>query len=162
MSKRTPDLRALAQRQRWLIWLVLLSQIPQLLPFLPLGQFGVVVAVLAVLFTLALLVLVLVGVVLVLIAQGVHVLMIIVCSLLLFVPCINLLVMLRINRNATNALRQAGLHVGLMGVAPEEVERVLNPNLCAQCGYNLTGSVSGFCTECGAVVAPRPHSTTGR
>ena len=90
-----------------------------------------------------------VGVVAVLIARGNHVVMIIICGILMLAPVANLFVLLLVNISARHTLRQAGLHIGFMGVKPEEVERVLNPELCSHCGYNLTGNVSGFCTECG-------------
>lgn len=28
---------------------------------------------------------------------------------------------------------------------------------CGNCGYNLTGNVSGVCPECGAAISPRQH-----
>jgi rRNA maturation endonuclease Nob1 len=59
------------------------------------------------------------------------------------------LVLVTINLSVTRTLRRAGLRVGFMGVRPDEIERVLNANLCRGCGYNLTGNISGICPECG-------------
>jgi hypothetical protein len=39
MKRRTPNLRSLARRQRWMIWLVGASMLSQFLVFLPWGQF---------------------------------------------------------------------------------------------------------------------------
>jgi hypothetical protein len=147
--KRTPDLRKLAQHQRWLIWLVLVALVSQVLPALPWGGYETAVGIFVVVLWLITYLLMIAGVVLVLTAQGNHLLMIIVCGFLMLAPCANLFLLLLVNMSATRTLRRAGLHVGFMGVKPEEIERVVNPDLCSHCGYNLTGNVSGFCTECG-------------
>jgi ribosomal protein L37E len=34
-------------------------------------------------------------------------------------------------------------------------------NQCLHCGYNLTGNVTGICSECGRPIAPRPRSSHG-
>ena len=159
--KRAPDLRKLAQRQRWMIWLVLISLLSQILPLMPWGEYGVVAVIAGLLLQFATYVLMIVGVVLVLIARGNHILMVILCGILMLAPCANLFVLVLVNMSTTHTLRQAGLHVGFMGVNPEEVERVLNPELCSHCGYNLTGNVSGFCTECGRPVEWRPPMIGG-
>lgn len=97
-------------------------------------------------------VLMIVGVVLLLTAQGKHPVIIIACGVLMLAPCANLLLLVLVNMSVTRTLRRAGLHVGLMGVKGEEVERIVNPELCSGCGYNLTGNVSGYCPECGRAV----------
>jgi len=56
---------------------------------------------------------------------------------------------------ALRQLRRAGLRIGFFGIKDEEVVRVLSAALCGQCGYNLTGNVSGRCPECGTPV-PQP------
>jgi hypothetical protein len=102
--------------------------------------------------TLVVLVFVVVGVVMMLAALQRHVVLIILFAILMIAPCINLLVLLIANSMATSALRAAGLQVGFMGVKDEDVVRLLSPNLCRQCSYNLTGNVSGRCPECGTAI----------
>jgi uncharacterized paraquat-inducible protein A len=58
----------------------------------------------------------LIGVFRVLAAFNSHIVVRILLFLLLFVPLINMLVLLRINGRATRELREAGYEVGLMGV----------------------------------------------
>lgn len=97
-----------------------------------------------------------VGVVLLLTAQGNHPLMTIMCGILMLAPCANLLLLLLVNMSVTRTLRRAGLPVGFMGVRDEDVERVLNPMLCKGCSYDLTGNISGRCPECGRLIEPIP------
>ena len=93
-----------------------------------------------------------IGVVLVLNAQGTHPIVTVLCAVVMIAPCGNFLLLILINQSVIRTLRRAGLHVGFMGVKDEEVERVLDPALCRGCGYNLTGNVSGVCPECGILV----------
>ncbi len=152
MKKRTPDIRKLARRQRWILWLVLASVLSQFLMFMPLGGMYAIVHVIVTLLWLASYVLMIVGVVLLLTARGSHVLIIILCGILMVAPCANLLLLLLVNMGVTRTLRRAGLHVGFMGVKEEQLERVLRDDLCTACGYNLTGNVSGVCSECGTTI----------
>lgn len=146
---RTPDLRKLAMRQRWMLWIVLAAILLQFSPLFPWGQFGMVFMVLLGLFQVAVTLLMLIGMILMMASQGTHPVIIVILALLMLVPCANLIVVLLVNTSATRTLRKAGLKVGLMGVNPESVERTLNPALCKGCGYDLTGNVSGLCSECG-------------
>lgn len=80
-------------------------------------------------------------------------------ALFMFIPLINLFLLLTANQRATRALKKAGLKVGFMGVRDEEVVKLLSLSLCARCGYDLTGNVSGTCPECGEparMVTARP------
>lgn len=146
---RTADIRKLAKRQRWLIWLILLSFVPHLLFYLRLGQYGDIAAIVGILLGISIYLLQVIGIVLLLSAQGNHCLMIFICGVLMLVPCGNLLLLLLVNMSVTRTLRRAGLRVGFMGVDPDSVERTLDPSLCKQCGYDLTGNISGRCPECG-------------
>ena len=101
--------------------------------------------------------LMIVGVVLLLHAQGNHILMIILCGILTLAPCANLLLLVLVNMSVTRTLRRAGIRVGFLGANLDEVERVLNPMLCKSCGYDLTGNVSGICPECGRPIPPQPR-----
>ena len=152
MSKRTPDIRKLARRQRWVIWLVLLGIVAQFLPFFHQGRYGMIVIVVALLLQMVVYLVMIVGVILLLTAGGTHVVITILCGVLMLAPCGNIVVLLLVNMSVTRTLRRAGLHVGFMGVNPDEVERTINPELCTGCGYNLTGNVSGYCPECGRVI----------
>ncbi len=137
-----------------MLWLILIAIAAQFLPFLPLGQLGPVLFLMLSVLWVVLYLLLGVGVVLLLSAQRSHVLIIIACGILSLAPCANLLLLLLVNMSVTRTLRRAGLHVGLMGVNEEDVERIVNPELCNGCGYNLTGNVSGYCPECGRAIEP--------
>ncbi len=153
MAKRQPDLRKLAKRQRWMVWLALLALLSQFLPSLTLNYLGgrpqFFLMIGAFLLFIAVYFLMIVGTVLVLHAQGNHIVMIIVCAIVMFAPCGNFLLLLLVNMSATRSLRRAGIRVGFMGADLTQVERIVNPDLCNTCGYNLTGNVSGICPECG-------------
>lgn len=64
--------------------------------------------------------------------------------------------LLMLNSRASRHLRAAGLHVGILGVRDEDVVRILSPDHCHSCGYDLFGNVSGICPECGTPV-PTPQ-----
>lgn len=136
-----------------MIWLVLLALVGQFLPFFLPSSFRSPVAILLMLLYLLVYVGMIVGVVLILVAKRSHLLVTILCGLLMIAPCGNLFVLILVNLGVTRTLRRAGLRVGFMGVPDEEVERVLDPNLCTGCGYSLTGNVSGICPECGRSIA---------
>ena len=138
-----------------MIWLFTSAIVSQALPFFSLAYGAWVrpywewTLVGLSLLQVAIYVLLIVGVVLMLTARGHHPLLITLCAIVMVAPCGNVLLLLLVNMSVTRTLRRAGLHVGLAGVKDEEVERLLNPMLCKQCGYNLTGNVSGICSECG-------------
>lgn len=44
-----------------------------------------------------------------------------VLAVLMLVPCVNLLTLLWVNRQATNVLKKAGVHVGILGANPASV-----------------------------------------
>lgn len=161
MPKRPPDIRKLATRQRWLVWMVLLLLMMQVLPILieeymrP-GPAAEIVGGIFALMLMLTMFLVVVGAILIMVVDGTHVVMIVLAAVFLFAPCVNLLILLLINRRATRTLRAAGLKVGLVGVNPEQLERILNPSLCTKCGYNLTGNLSGLCPECGTALPLTP------
>ncbi len=149
LPKRVPDFRKLAKRQRWIIWLVLASMTTQIAPFFAFGGFGSVAVIILVVLQIVIHAAMIVGAVLVLVARRAHVAVIILAGILMLAPCVNLFVLVVINVSATRTLRRTGVRVRFMGVDPEELERVLNTDLCKGCGYNLTGNVSGICPECG-------------
>ena len=157
MAARTPDIKRLAARQRWLLWLGLVAiglHFALMILFARVGQYGIWIRGAAMALQLVLYVVLIVGVVLLLVAQGNHIAMVIACGILMVAPCGNLLVLLLVNMSVTRTLRRAGLRVGLLGVDPKEVERIINPGLCSSCGYDLTGNTSGVCPECGVAIAP--------
>lgn len=125
------------------------------------GAFSPVVYPLLVMIQIAAMILRVIGVVRVLTAKGTHIAVIIICAILMPAPCVSLLLLLFINMSPTKTLRRAGLHVGFMGVKPDEIERVLDPNLCKNCGYNLTGNISAICPECGSQLSFTPPTAPG-
>ncbi|MCH7752313.1 MAG: hypothetical protein IH898_09190 [Planctomycetes bacterium] len=74
-------------------------------------------------------------------ARRANVAVIILAGILMLAPCVNLFVLVVINVSATRALRRAGVRVRFMGVDRDELERVLNTDLCKGCGYNLTSEL---------------------
>jgi hypothetical protein len=90
-----------------------------------------------------------VGIVLVLVAQGTHPLVTVLAGLVMIAPCANVIVMLLVSGSVDRTLQKAGVRVGFMGVNESDLERALDPMLCKGCGYNLTGNVTGLCPECG-------------
>jgi hypothetical protein len=156
---RGVNIRLVAKRQRVLLWLILALLVMQFVPFIALqsGPIGAVVGVLLPILSLVALVFVVIGVVMMLVALQRHVVVIVLYAILMIAPCINLLVLLIVNSSATRAMRAAGLRVGFMGVKDEDIVRLLSPNLCRQCAYDLTGNVSGRCPECGLLI-PRAEA----
>lgn len=75
-------------------------------------------------------------------------------ALFILIPWVNLLILLIEVRRATRILDQFGVKTGLMGAALDEVRRKSGDVSCDQCGYDLTGNVSGRCPECGKPVMP--------
>lgn len=149
------DLRTVARRQRLLLWFVLGLLALQFAPFMIRSS-----SLLDVVTTLALLVMtisVLVAVVTLTIALRRHVIVTVLYAVLMLAPCINLIILLVINQQATAVLRKAGLRVGLMGVKDEQVVRLLGLYVCRKCSYSLIGNVSGVCPECGTPVGTGPH-----
>lgn len=84
--------------------------------------------------------------------------MLVLCGILMCLPLINLIVLLLENRKATFLLEKNGLDVGFLGLPDEVVVRMLSTHLCPNCGYNLTGNVSGTCPECGQLIRDRKPS----
>jgi hypothetical protein len=145
------DLRQVAKRQRALLWYILASLAIHL-SFILIASLPPIADVAPAIIFWVVQIFIIIGVVRLLAAMGVHIIWRILCIVLLFAPCINLLVLLVINGRATRALRNAGLRVGLMGVPDEQVVRRLSVHLCKVCSYDLTGNVSGRCPECGTPI----------
>lgn len=149
------DLRAVARWQRRLLWIILLAAVLQFGPFLIGPRFAPPYA-LTVLFGVSLIFVHLVGLVFTIFLMSAlryHILIRIILIVLMFAPCINLLVLVGISGAATIALRAAGLRVGLLGVRDEEVVRMLGANRCRHCGYMLISNTTGICPECGQPAA---------
>lgn len=149
MAHRQPDILKLAIRQRCLWAFFLLGVVLQIAFYHPWIQQEPIAVVITTLLFFIVLVIMLVSVFRVMMVDGTHLAVAIIVMFFMLAPCIGLLVFYLINRNATRILKRAGLKVGFMGVNRDEAERLLNPNVCSGCGYDLTGNVSGNCPECG-------------
>jgi hypothetical protein len=112
------QLRRVAKRQQRVLY-VLLAQI--VIYFLLLsfqaadamrGILGVAFLVLAVFGIVA---------VFLLAKEVMHIAIAVICTLLMFVPCISLLVLMVVNGRATKLLQKNGLKVGFMGVNPDTI-----------------------------------------
>jgi hypothetical protein len=147
-------LRLVAKRQRRLLWVILALLVLQFAPFMVMrsGQIGSVATASLAILSLVILIVALIYFVRLLAALqeptvGIAFLVVLMCA-----PCINIMVVLLVNSMATRALRSVGLKVGFLGVKDEDVVRMLSPDLCRQCAYDLTGNISGRCPECGALI----------
>ncbi len=69
-------------------------------------------------------------------------------------PGFNLAVVYLVDYAALRTLRRAGLEIGFLGMRASDARKALLANDCINCGYNLTGNVSGVCPECGENVIP--------
>ncbi len=146
------DLRAIARRQRQLLWIILASLILYFSGIFAEDAFpwsGLVWLLLMVLLNICAVVCVL----RLQVAQGVHIAWRVGTGILLFAPCISLLILLVVNGRATTTLQRTGLKVGFMGVRDDRVVRHLAGNLCKNCGYLLIGIASERCPECGETIA---------
>lgn len=93
----------------------------------------------------------LVCIILLMVAQRRHIVSIVLLSIGMFIPLINLLVILHVNSEATSLLKARGARVGLLGVPSHEVAKLL-PGNCAGCGYQRAGlEPLAACPECGRV-----------
>jgi predicted Zn-ribbon and HTH transcriptional regulator len=144
------NLRRLARHQRWAIWVIPLQVLILCVMLVPtrlgVGQ-GMYVAVSMV--HLLIWALTIAAVVLLEVDLRTNPAMVVLAGIFAAAPCVNLVILLIVNRHATKALQQAGIKVGLFGASREAVEKASDPCACPGCGYNLTGNVSGFCPECG-------------
>lgn len=78
-----------------------------------------------------------------------------VSAMTMFIPIINIVVLIAVNSRAGQVLRSAGLHVGILGAPHEMAEAAMDPTKCKSCGYDLTGNASGVCSECGKSIRDR-------
>jgi len=67
----------------------------------------------------------------------------------MFVPVINVLVLIGLNSQVNILLKEAGLRLTALGVSSRDAQAAMDPSSCRGCGYNLTGNSSGRCPECG-------------
>lgn len=148
------DLRRTAKHQRRLLWVIFALLVLYLVPvLLPIPYISPpIVDVVSLVVIIALDLVALVFTIQLMSALQYHILLRVLLGLLMFAPCVNLIVLLAINSSATNALRAAGLKVGLLGVSDEQVVRLLGANRCRECGYLLVGNTTGICPECGSAV----------
>lgn len=153
MARRSPNLRKLANRQRWMLWLLLGGIASVFLPFYSLGG-GLSAQFIWVGLHLLIPLLLVISVGLLLSAEGTHPIVIVLTALCMVIPLANILILLRVNDSATRTLKAAGLRVGFMGASRAEVERLLAPGVCKKCGYSLEGNTSGMCPECGTAIRP--------
>lgn len=154
--QRKPDYEEVARRQRWLLWVVLAMVLTYVaLPVLPYAFQGTPTAGLLFVATGGLYwVWVLAGLVvmiMLMLAQGKHPVMIVLLTVLMLVPLVNLLVLVHVNAEATLLLKMRGVRVGVLG-APRSEWPKLRKGHCAGCGYDRSGlEMMAACPECGRV-----------
>jgi hypothetical protein len=152
MARRQPDIRKLAKRLTQLLWVTFVLVLVIVGPRLPWVQGLPHLREIQMVLTISCSVAALIAVLLALIAEGNNVIIILVCSPLALIPGVNFFVLLAVISSAQSTLKRAGLRIGFLGVSQDQVERLLNPNLCGGCGYILTGNVTGICPECGHLI----------
>ena len=152
---RPIDIRTLARRQRWLMWLLLASMlllIPTSSISIANSQSTFIRWLIGAVYVAAYLVIDFL-LLMVLAAKNEHRRIMVLYGLLMLAPCVNLFILAVVLCDVNLTLRRARLRVGLFGVDTSEVERLLNPQLCQNCSYDLHGNVSGTCPECGRNIA---------
>lgn len=147
---RQVDLERVADRQRVLLWIILILILSYPLSIVlaatyPIGALAVMLvqllAQLAALIQLLRL----------FAAMGASIGLRIVYAILMFIPLVNLIVLLVGSTQATGMLRAAGAQVGLLGVAKSEYPK-LRGGHCIGCGYDRSGlELLQPCPECGRV-----------
>lgn len=155
MAKAAPDYERVARYQRWLLYIVLamlVSYVSQITAIIRAGPraFGLVAAAFGLLYWVFLIAGLFVMIKLML-AERKHPLIIVLLAILMFIPLINLLVLLHVNSVATTTLRSRGIRVGLLGAPASEIPK-LRPGHCIACGYDRSGiEILAQCPECGRV-----------
>jgi hypothetical protein len=150
MSTKPIDLLVVASRQRFLIRLILVYIFTYLgLMFCFIARLPALFLILFPLILLVLNVVVLVAIINLLAALQYNVIVRILWIFGLFIPLVNLVLLLSANRQATKILKRTGIKVGFMGAPHEDVLRMVSSDLCKHCFYDMTGNVSGICPECG-------------
>jgi uncharacterized membrane protein len=109
-------LRRVARRQQWVLY-ALLAQIAVYVAMLALQGASGVAALLGLLF-LGLAIFSMVAVFL-LAKELLHIVVAVICTVLMLIPCISLLTLVIVNGRATRLLQQHGVKVGLMGANPD-------------------------------------------
>ncbi|MBS0198025.1 MAG: hypothetical protein JSR77_14810 [Planctomycetes bacterium] len=85
-------------------------------------------------------------------ATGTNIVVAIIGGLLMFFPCLGLLLMALANQRATRILTDNGAKVGFMGVQPDQMHMLIE-GACPKCGYDIRGLPEPTCPECGAAIA---------
>lgn len=152
--QRVVDYELVAKRQRSLLIVVLVVLVSNLSPFiLPmvLGRQGQIVSLgMMVIYLIALIAGLVISIRL-MTAERKHPILIVLLCLGMFIPLINLFVLLHINSEATMLLRARGVKVGLLG-APKSEWPKLRAGHCRGCGYDRSGiEILAQCPECGRV-----------
>lgn len=151
MADGAADLRRVAVAHRWLSWvilaLILVWVAAGLMPMpstnaLARVSIGLVVALIA----LHVVAIVLVCRVVLALGEGSEAC--VMYTVLLLVPCANLIVLAVVNERAVRAMKERGVRVGLMGV-PRGQMALLEGGRCRGCGYDMRGLDGARCPECG-------------
>jgi hypothetical protein len=117
------------------------------------GVVGVAVAGAVGAAALAMMVWVIVSVVRMAVAYGVHPAMGVLGGLCLVIPCAGVLLLAALNMRVTATLQTQGVKVGLLGPPPSEMTK-LRLGVCRGCGYDLRGVSAAVCPECGLQRGP--------
>jgi hypothetical protein len=67
----------------------------------------------------------------------------------MFVPIVNLVVLVLLNMRAGKILQEAGVKAGFLGVSKAEMKKLAGAK-CSSCGYRSRGVSTGECPECRA------------
>jgi Mn2+/Fe2+ NRAMP family transporter len=112
-------LQRVAKYQRWVIFALLANIVVNILAFgtmtqsLPVRLGVLVISLVVVVFAITSIVL--------LAKEVINIGVAILCGILMFVPCVSLIVLLVVNQKATSYLQQHGIKVGFLGVDPNSI-----------------------------------------
>lgn len=150
-----PDYLQVARRQRYTLFLILAWILTYVAMFISVSMSTKPVVGIPIVFVfmsilqMLMLFAALVFAIFLMVSLRIHWAGIVVASILLLLPFLNLLTVLLINGYATRKLKKAGVRVGLLGGNLDDARRVVSSDLCRVCGYSKIGNVSGICPECG-------------
>ena len=162
VGNRRVYLMKVARIQRTLIWLVLAYMLLQCSPVFAFGTLrsvspatGQLMLALYVVAQLGIWISAIVQTIRLSSASGTSMVVAAIAGALMIIPFFGMLALVVVNVNATALLKHNGVRVGFFGVAPREMQ-LLVEGACIHCGYDVRGLPGLTCPECGTALTPPP------